>query len=154
MTKKEMYEEKTEKLISPLIEANNYELVDIEYVKEGSSWYLRVYIDKEDGITVEDCTKISREFNVILDTQDYIEDSYIFEVSSPGLMRPLKKDKDFQRNIGKLVEIRLFKAVNKQKEFEGELKSFDKETVTIATENEEFTFKRTEIALIRLTFEF
>lgn len=155
MTKKELYESKTETLITPLIEANNFELVDVEYVKEGNTWYLRVYIDKEGGITVEDCTLISREFNVILDTQDYIEDTYIFEVSSPGLMRPLKKDKDFQRNIGKQVEIRLYKALNKQKEFEGQLKTFDKDNIFVMMEDgSEISFKRTDIALIRLAFDF
>ena len=155
MTKKEMYENKTETLITPLIKANNFELVDVEYVKEGSASYLRVYIDKEDGITVEDCSLLSRSFNLILDEKDYIDDAYIFEVSSPGLMRPLKKDKDFQRNLGKQVEIKLFKALDKQKEFEGELKSFDKDNIVVMMEDEkEITFKRIEIALIRLAFDF
>ena len=155
MTKKEMYENKTETLITPLIKANNFELVDVEYVKEGSTSYLRVYIDKEDGITVEDCTLLSRAFNLILDTNDYIDDTYIFEVSSPGLMRPLKKDKDFQRNLGKQVEIKLFKSLDKQKEFEGELKSFDKDNIVVMMEDEkEITFKRIDIALIRLAFDF
>ena len=155
MTKKEIYENKTETLITPLIKANNFELVDVEYVKEGSTSYLRVYIDKEDGITVEDCTLLSRAFNLILDTNDYIDDTYIFEVSSPGLMRPLKKDKDFQRNLGKQVEVRLFKSLDKQKEFEGELKSFDKDNIIVMMEDEkEITFKRIDIALIRLAFDF
>ena len=155
MTKKEMYENKTETLITPLIKENNFELVDVEYVKEGSTSYLRIYIDKEDGITVEDCTLLSRAFNLILDTNDYIDDTYIFEVSSPGLMRPLKKDKDFQRNLGKQVEVRLFKSLDKQKEFEGELKSFDKDNITVMMEDEkEITFKRIDIALVRLAFDF
>ena len=155
MTKKEMYENKTETLITPLIKENNFELVDVEYVKEGSASYLRVYIDKEDGITVEDCTLLSRAFNLILDANDYIDDTYIFEVSSPGLMRPLKKDKDFQRNLGKQVELRLFKSLDKQKEFEGELKSFDKDNIIVMMEDEkEITFKRIDIALIRLAFDF
>ena len=155
MTKKEMYEIKTETLITPLIKENNFELVDVEYVKEGSASYLRVYIDKEDGITVEDCTLLSRAFNLILDANDYIDDTYIFEVSSPGLMRPLKKDKDFQRNLGKQVEVRLFKSLDKQKEFEGELKSFDKDNITVMMEDEkEITFKRIDIALVRLAFDF
>jgi len=155
MTKKEIYENKTETLIAPLIKENNFELVDVEYVKEGSTSYLRIYIDKEDGITVEDCTLLSRAFNLILDTNDYIDDTYIFEVSSPGLMRPLKKDKDFQRNLGKQVEIKLFKFLDKQKEFEGELKSFDKDNIIVMMEDEkEITFKRIDIALIRLAFNF
>lgn len=154
MAKKDIYEQKTEQLILPLIEENNFELVDVEYVKEGSSWYLRVYIDKEGGITVIDCETISRAFNEILDKEDYIEDAYIFEVSSPGLMRPLKKDKDFQRSIGRLIEVRLFKAVDRQKEFEGRLMSFDKDSITIKLEDEkEITFNRADTALVRLAFE-
>lgn len=155
MAKKDVYEQKTEALIMPLIEAKNFELVDVEYVKEGSTWYLRVYIDKEGGINVEDCTELSREFNLILDKEDYIEDSYVFEVSSPGLMRPLKKDKDFNRNLGKMIEVKLFRAIERQKEFEGELKAFDKDTITIVLEDEqEMTFNRADIALVRLAFDF
>ena len=154
MAKKENYEIKTEQLIQPLIDENNFELVDVEYMKEGSNWYIRVYIDKEGGITSEDCVLISRAFNEILDAEDYIEDSYIFEVSSPGLMRPLKKDKDFARSIGKLVEVKLFKALNNQKEFTGALTVFDKDSITIVLENEEeITFNRTELSLVRLAFE-
>lgn len=155
MAKKDVYEQKTEALIMPLIEARNFELVDVEYVKEGSTWYLRVYIDKEGGINVEDCTEISREFNLILDKEDYIEDTYIFEVSSPGLMRPIKKDKDFNRNLGKMIEVKLFRAIERQKEFEGELKAFDKDTITIVLEGEqEMTINRVDIALARLAFDF
>ena len=100
MGRKISYEEKTEQLIQPFIDAHHFELVDVEYVKEGSDWYLRVYIDKEGGITVDDCEVISREFNEVLDKENYIPDQYIFEVSSPGLLRPLKKEKDYQRSIG------------------------------------------------------
>ena len=95
MGRKISYEEKTEQLIQPFIDAHHFELVDVEYVKEGSDWYLRVYIDKEGGITVDDCEVISREFNEVLDKENYIPDQYIFEVSSPGLLRPLKKEKDY-----------------------------------------------------------
>ena len=155
MGRKISYEEKTEQLIQPFIDAHHFELVDVEYVKEGSDWYLRVYIDKEGGITVDDCEVISRVLSDWLDKEDFIEDSYILEVSSPGLGRPLKKDKDFERSLGEQVEIRLYKARNKQKEFEGALKSYDKDTVTIETEdgNQE-TFERGDIALIRLAFDF
>lgn len=152
MAKKE-YESMTEELIMPIIEANNFELVDIEWVKEGSNWYLRAYIDKEGGITVDDCELVSRAFNDILDEKDYISENYIFEVSSPGLDRPLKKEKDFQRSLGEEVEIKLYKAIDKQKEFSGILDRYDKDTVTIIDENEEEkTFKRADIALIRLAF--
>ena len=130
-------------------------MVDVEYVKEGSMKYLRVYIDKEGGITVDDCEVISREFNDILDREDYVDEAYVFEVSSPGLGRPLKKDKDFARSLGDEVEVRLFKALNKKKEYTGILKSYDEQTVTITTEDEEdVVFERASIALIRLAFDF
>ena len=155
MSKRETYEKKTEELITPLIDAEGYELVDVEYVKEGADWYLRVYIDKDGGITVNDCEKISRAFNEILDREDYIDDAYIFEVSSPGLLRPLKKDKDYQRNLGKLLEVKLFAPLNGVKEFEAELKSYDKESATLVMDDDtEVTVKRSEISLIRPAIEF
>ena len=155
MTKKEEYESRVEKYLLPLMEEHQFELVDVEYVKEAGSWYLRAYIDKEGGISVDDCEVISRKLSDWLDEKDFISDSYILEVSSPGLGRPLKKEKDFARSIGKDVEIRLYRAVEKQKEFTGQLKAYDKETVTIELEDgEEKIFDRTEIALIRLAFDF
>ena len=155
MTKKEGYEAKTESFLLPLMKENNFELVDVEYVKEAGNWYLRAYIDKEGGITVDDCEAISRRLGDWLDEKDFIEDSYILEVSSPGLGRPLKKDKDFERSIGKDVDIRLYKPLNKQKEFTGTLKAYNKETVTITQEDDnELVLNRPEIALIRLAFDF
>lgn len=155
MSKRETYEKKTEELITPLIDAEGFELVDVEYVKEGADWYLRVYIDKDGGITVNDCEKISRAFNEILDREDYIDDAYIFEVSSLGLLRPLKKDKDYQRNLGKLLEVKLFAPLNGVKEFEAELKSYDKESATLVMDDDtEVTVKRSEISLIRPAIEF
>ena len=155
MSKASIYETKTENLILPILERMNFELVDVEYVKEGSMKYLRVYIDKEGGITVDDCEVISREFNDVLDREDYVDEAYVFEVSSPGLGRPLKKDKDFARSLGDEVEVRLFKALNKKKEYTGILKSYDEQTVTITTEDEvDVVFERASIALIRLAFDF
>ncbi|RDU24376.1 ribosome maturation factor RimP [Anaerosacchariphilus polymeriproducens] len=155
MSKREEYERKTEELLIPIIEQYNFELVDVEYVKEGSSWYLRAYIDKEGGITVDDCEIVSRAMGEILDKEDYIEDSYIFEVSSPGLGRPLKKEKDFARSIGELVEVRTYRPINKQKEFEGYLKAYDEHSVTLEFEDKtEMIIARTDIALIRLAFDF
>ena len=155
MTKRESYEQRTEELVLPIIEANHFELVDVEYVKEGTSWYLRAYIDKEGGIAVDDCEVISRILSDWLDKEDFIDDSYILEVSSPGLGRPLKKDKDFARSIGKEVDIKLYRARNKEKDFTGILKEYDKDTVTIELEDESReTFERREIALIRLAFDF
>lgn len=153
MGRSESYEAKTEQLIQPLIDANNFELVDVEFVKEGSDWYLRVYIDKDGGITVDDCELISRAFNEILDREDYISEQYIFEVSSPGLMRPLKKEKDYKRSVGKLIDIKLYKPVDKCKEFTGVLDSYDKDTVTIKMDDDtQKTFNRSNLAMIRLAF--
>ena len=129
MAKKESYESRVEAFLLPLMEENHFELVDVEYVKEAGTWYLRAYIDKEGGIAVDDCEAVSRRFSDILDEKDYIEDSYIFEVSSPGLGRPLKKEKDFKRNLGEEVEIRTYRAIDRQKEFVGILKSYDENTV-------------------------
>jgi len=155
MSKREEYEQKTEAIIQPIVDAHGFELVDVEYVKEGGTWYLRAYIDKPGGITVDDCELVSRAANDILDEQDFVEDSYVFEVSSPGLGRPLKKDKDFARSIGEEVEIRTFRAIDRQKEFRGILKAYDKDSVTIETENgEEMKFARADMALIRLAFDF
>ena len=115
MTKREEYEQKTEKLLEPILEANHFELVDVEYVKEGGSWYLRACIDKPGGITMDDCEIVNRALGDLLDEHDFIEESYILEVSSPGLGRPLKKERDFARSLGEEVEIRTYRMVNKQK---------------------------------------
>lgn len=154
MSKREIYETKTEQLVMPLIEQNNFELVDVEYVKEGSNWYLRVYIDKQGGINVDDCELISRALSDMLDEEDYIEEAYILEVSSPGLGRPLKKDKDLQRNLMSEVEVKLYRAKDGQKDFCGILKDYNKEEITIEENGKEIIFKRNDIALIRLTFDF
>lgn len=152
MAKKD-YEARTEALLMPIIEANHFELVDVEWVKEGANWYLRAYIDKEGGINVVDCELVSRALGELLDEEDYISENYILEVSSPGLDRPLKKEKDFARSIGLDVELKLYKALNKQKEFVGILTAYDDTTVTIELEDESLmTFNRSDIGLIRLAF--
>lgn len=155
MSKKEQYEQQTESLLEPIVTGFGFELVDVEYVKEAGTWYLRAYIDKPGGITVDDCEAVSRKFSDILDEKDYIDDTYIFEVSSPGLGRPLKKEKDFQRSLGEEVEIRTYRAIEKQKEFTGVLKEYDKDSVTIAYEDDTTqTFLKSDIALIRLALDF
>lgn len=155
MTKKEEYEQRTEELIMPLIEKNQFELVDVEYVKEGSNWYLRAYIDKAGGITIDDCELISRSLSDLLDAHDFISDSYILEVSSPGLGRQLKKEKDLKRSIGEEVEIKLYKAKNKQKEFVGYLIDFDTDKIVIELEDKTtMEFARKDIAMIRLALDF
>ena len=154
MTRREEYESRTEAFLLPVLAEHNFELWDVEYVKEAGTWYLRAYIDKEGGIAVDDCEVISRMLSDWLDQTGFIEESYILEVSSPGLGRPLKKERDFERSLGEEVEIRLYKALNKQKEFTGILKAYDKETVTIETAEGELVFNRSDIALIRLAFDF
>ncbi len=158
MSKREKYEEKTEKLLIPIAEANQVEIYDVEYVKEGSDFYLRCYIDKEGGVDINDCERVSRALSDELDREDFIEDAYILEVSSPGLGRTLKKDKHLSRSLMQEVEIRTYKPVNGSKEFTGMLKSFDESTVTIETVSakgtEEMVFARKDIAVIKLAFDF
>ena len=155
MTKKESYESRVEAFLLPLMEENNFELVDVEYVKEAGTWYLRAYIDKEGGIAVDDCEVISRALSDWLDKEDFIDDSYILEVSSPGLGRPLKKEKDFVRSMGKDVDVRLYRQLNKQKEFTGALSAYDENTVTLTMEDgSQMVFEKADIALIRLALDF
>lgn len=155
MSRREQYEQQTEELLEPIVRGVGFELVDVEYVKEVGTWYLRAYIDKPGGITVDDCEAVSRKFSDILDEKDYIEDTYIFEVSSPGLGRPLKKEKDFKRSLGEEVEVRTYRAIDRQKEFLGILKDYDKDTVTIEYEDGSAqVFEKGDIALIRLALDF
>ena len=155
MSKREVYEQKTEELITPFVEDKGFELVDVEYVKEGGNWYLRAYIDKPGGITVDDCEVISRSLSDKLDEEDFIEGAYILGVSSPGLGRPLKKEKDFVRNMGQEVELRTYRAIEKQKEFRGILDAYDKSSITLEVEEgEKLVFDRSNVALVRLAFDF
>lgn len=154
MSKREDYEVRTEALLAPIAEANGVEIYDVEYVKEGSDYYLRAYIDKPEGVNIQDCETVSRALSDVLDREDFIPDAYILEVSSPGLGRTLKKDKHLAKSIGQDVEIKLFKPVDKVKEFAGSLIRFDENTVTIADESGERSFERSNIALIRLALDF
>ena len=155
LSKRGSYEQRTEAILLPILEKHGFSLWDVEYVKEGGNWYLRAYIDKPDGIGVNDCEVVSRELSDILDEEDYIEGSYILEVSSPGLGRPLKKDRDFERSMGEEVEIRTYRMIDRAKEFRGILKAYDKDSVTIEMEDSrEKTFEKSEIALVRLAFDF
>lgn len=140
-----------EELLESIMQEGNYELVDVEYLKESGQWYLRIYADKEGGITINDCEAISRAMEAKLDALDPIPDAYILEVSSPGLDRVLKKDKDFQRYLGYLVDVKLYKARNKKKEIQGELLSFSEQSITIQTETETLELERAEIAQVRLS---
>ena len=158
MSKRETYEARTEELLLPIAEKNQVEIYDVEYVKEGSEWYLRAYIDKEGGVNINDCEAVSRALSDELDRTDFIEDAYILEVSSPGLGRTLKKDKHLAKSIGEEVEIKTYKPIDKSKEFAGILKAFDEETLTIVTgeddKAQEMVFQRTDIAMVRLALDF
>ena len=148
--KREDYEKRTEELLTPIAQEGGYEIVDVEYVREGGNRFLRAYVDKPGGITVDDCEAVSRVLSDRLDEEDFIEESYILEVSSPGLGRPLKKEKDYIRNMDELIEIRTYRPIDKQKEFLGVLKAYDDDTVPIEEEDgSERVFERSIIALIR-----
>ena len=145
-------EEKVEQLVKDPIEKLGYSLYDVEYVKEGPEYYLRIYIDKESGIDLNDCEKVSNEINEILDKADYIKEQYYLEVSSPGIERKLRKDKHLEQNISKNVEIKLFKKDNNgKKEYTGKLKAFNQEEIIIETDKE-ITIERKNIAQIKTVY--
>ncbi|MBU5466741.1 ribosome maturation factor RimP [Virgibacillus sp. MSJ-26] len=128
----------TEKLVEPILVKRDLELVDVEYVKEGPNWFLRVYIDKEGGVDIMECGEVSEELSEALDKEDPIKGAYFLEVSSPGVERPLKTKKDFQESINKNVHINLYAPINGEKELEGVLKDFVNDVATI-----EYRFKHT-----------
>ena len=146
-------EEKVESLIKQNIENLGYELYDVEYVKEGKDYYLRVYIDKDTGISLEDCELVSNNINEILDQADYIKDQYFLEVSSPGVERVLKKDKHLQCNIGAKVQVKLFKSFNGQKQYEGILKDYSETIISLETQNGIFEIERQNIGQIKTMFD-
>ncbi|KRM22449.1 ribosome maturation factor rimP [Latilactobacillus graminis DSM 20719] len=147
-------------LIVPILDQHHFELVDIEFVKEGSSWYLRVFIDKPNGIDLEDCALVNDALSEKLDSidPDPIPQAYFLDVSSPGAERPLKKTADFQNALGKYIHISLYQAIDGEKIYQGTLKGLDDDTLTlvikIKTRQKEITFNRKEIAKARLAIEF
>lgn len=141
-------------LAKPVIDRNSFELVEIEFKKEGPDWFLRVYIDKEGGITIDDCQSVSEELSDMLDEADPIEQSYIFEVSSPGIDRPLKTERDFRKNSGKPIEIKLFSPIDGKKIIEGILKGHTETTVEIEVEGKTINIEKNSIALIRPLVKF
>ena len=154
MSKKETYETKTEELLKPIAEANQVEIYDVEYVKEGNEWFLRAYIDKEGGVDINDCVAVSRVLSDKLDEEDFIDEAYTLEVSSPGLGRTLKKDKHLEKSLGEEIEIKTYKPIEKCKEFAGILKAYDADSITIETDGTEKVFTRADIAVIRLALDF
>lgn len=153
MSRKDI-EAKTEAILIPILDEFGFELWDVEYVKEGSEYYLRAYIDKEGGITIDDCVDVSRKLSDKLDEDDFIDSEYILEVSSPGLGRTLKSDRDFSKSIGRDTDIKLYKPIDKVKEFEGTLKAFDNDTLTFLIDGDERVFERSEVASVKLHVEF
>lgn len=144
-----------EEILLPIVNSKGFEIIDVEYVKEAGEFYLRVYLDKEGGISLNDCEIVSRELSEILDVKDPIKDNYYLEVSSPGLDRPLKKDKDFIRYQGRDVDIKLYKPFNGSKQFEGTLIGLTKDNnIKVMINDEEVEFTKKEVVLIRLAIKF
>lgn len=154
MSRKETYEGRTEELLAPIAKAAGVEIYDVEYVREGSDYYLRAYIDKPGGVDINDCERVSRILSDALDEKDFIQDAYILEVSSPGLGRALKKDKHLEKSLGEDVEVKTYKPVDNCKEFSGVLKTYDENSITIEAEGRELVFAKADIAVIRLALDF
>ena len=150
MSRHEIYEQRAEELLEPILADMNFELVDVEYVKEAGSWFLRVYIDREGGVSIDDCEAVSRPLSDLLDQADPIEGSYTFEVSSAGADRALKKPEHFTRFRGSEVEVKLYRPREGRKEFVGLLRNYEDGAVTLEMNGEEAVFTKQEIALVRL----
>ena len=146
--------QKAEQLLKQTVENLGFELCDVEFIKEYGDWVLTLYIDKPGGVTIDDCELVSRTVDPILDEADPIEQQYYLSVSSLGLDRPLKKDADYQRNLGKRIEVKLFAPIDGKKEFKGELVRFDETSLVIRDGETERTLERKAVALARpeLTF--
>lgn len=147
-------EESVETLIMPIIENLGYSLYDVQYIKEGKDYYLRVFIDKKEGISLEDCEKVNNAITDILDEKNYIKDQYFLEISSPGIERVLRKEKHFEENIGKQVAINLFKPINNEKQIIGILEKFDQDNIYIKYNNYNDIIKidRKNISLIKTVY--
>ena len=165
LSKREEYEARAEKLLEPIMEENHFELVDVEYVKEAGNWYLRAYVDKEGGITLDDCELVNRAWSDLMDENDFIPEAYILEVSSPGLGRQLKKEKDFKRSIGQDVDVKFCQSRKipagrngkevSVKEITGTLKAYTKEKITLETDfAKEYEIACSDISTVKLTIDF
>ena len=153
--KKSEIVDRVEKMVTAITDEKGYETVDVEYVKEAGQFYLRVVVDKEGGISLNECEEVSRELSPKLDENDFIKENYYLEVSSPGIDRALKRDKEFVKYKGRDVEIKLYKAIDGVKQFEGELVGLDEEkNIVVIINNEEMKFNRKDVAIIRLAIKF
>ena len=148
-----MLEVGLEGLIESTVNNLGYELYDVEYAKEGKDYFLRIFIDKEAGIDLNDCEKVNDGINDLLDQADYIKEQYFLEVSSPGIERILRKDKHLEVNVGVLVEVKMFKAIEGQKVIQGILKDFSKDNIVIELEEKDLEISRKDIAVIKTVYE-
>lgn len=146
--------ESIEELVTPITEENRLELVDVEYKKEGKDWFLRIFIDKEGGVTVDDCTRVSREIEDLIDVEEVVPTSYVLEVSSPGLERPLKKEKDFLRFKGKRAHVTTYTPIHEQKNFKGTIRDFQKDILFLDIDSQSVEIPKNQIAKAKLEIEF
>ena len=154
MSKRENIETRFEEILTPIAAANGVSVYDVEYVKEAGEYYLRAYIDKEGGVSIDDCEAVSRALDAPLDSEDFIPDAYTLEVSSPGLGRRLTKDRHLEKSLGSQVEIRLFKPLEGEKEWMGELTDYTDKTVSIRIGDRTVAFEREQLADMRLHIDF
>ena len=152
MDNKKLVELITE-MAEPIVKEHGLELVDVEYIRE-KDWFLRIYINKPGGIDIDDCSVVSSKLTKVLDERDPIKEKYYLEVSSPGIDRPLKKDKDFQNNYGKMVDVQLFAPLDGKKEFVGVLSSHSDMLISLIVEEKEIELERKAVASIRPRIEF
>ena len=146
-------EEKVTNLVEPIIEKIGYELYDVEYAKEGKNYFLRIFIDSEKGIDLNDCEKVNDAITDILDTENYIKDQYFLEISSPGIERVLRKDKHLEKNIGTDINVKLFKKdENGKKEYLGKLKEYNQNEIVIEQEEKEIKIERKNISQIKTVY--
>ncbi len=153
MSRREEIEKRFEEILQPIAEKAGVSIYDVEYVKEAGEYYLRAYIDKEGGVSIDDCEAVSRALDKPLDDVDMIAEAYTLEVSSPGLTRRLTKDRHLEKSLGLTVDIKLFKPLEGEKEWTGELESYTDKTVSIKTEEKTMEFVREDLADIRLHIE-
>lgn len=146
-------EEKVQILLQSKIEELGYELYDVEYAKEGKNYFLRIFIDKEDGIDLNDCEKVNDEISDLLDEANYIKEQYFLEVSSPGIERTLRKDSHLDKAMGEMIEVNLFKAIDKKKCLEGILTGYDENTITMMYENDEISILRKDISQMKTKYD-
>ena len=147
-------EDLVEKLAEPVVEQFGCSLVDLEFKKEGADWFLRLYIDKPNGVSIDDCEAVSRALSDVMDAEDPIEQAYYLEVSSPGMGRKLKKEREFKHYVGRLTDIKLYSAINNKKEFTAKLKSYDNDNITVEADGEEISFNKKQAVWVKLHEEF